>query len=261
MEIEVLSDANLSKVLNTIRVKSHTASYNFCVSGDALRLANRHKESLPHYLQAIMKDRTNRDAHCGLALSYKAMGNYEKALVYFTKANELLIAVDTTMEIGMCNYALENFEAAAKYFQAAIKIDPNDFEAKSWLAMVHEELHEYEMAFFIYNHLIEKDPTNLNAYINKGTLEMSMEKYQEATKTFSQIIKINPDFYKAYFGIGLCFDKLGMYREAKRYYSKFLTLKPNSDTADFVYARLKKLSTMPIQQKRLGTIEHLSLVR
>ena len=126
MEIEVLSDANLSKVLNTIRVKGHTVSYNFCVSGDALRLANRHKESLPHYLQAIMKDRTNRDAHYGLALSYKAMENYEKAILYFSKANDLLITVDTTMELGICNYALENFELAIKYFQAVIKLEPNN---------------------------------------------------------------------------------------------------------------------------------------
>ena len=83
MEIEVISDKNLSKVLNTIRIKGHSESYNFCVSGDALRLANRHKESLPHYLQAIMKDRTNHDAHYGLAMSYKAMGYIEKALAYF----------------------------------------------------------------------------------------------------------------------------------------------------------------------------------
>lgn len=260
MEIEVISDANLSKVLNTIRIKKHTASYNFCVSGDALRLANRHQESLPHYLQAIMKDRTNRDAHCGLAMSYKAIGNIEKALVYFTKANDLLITPATTMEIGMCHYALENYEAAVAYFQAAIRLEPNNFDAQTWLAMTHEEMHEYNMAFFIYDYIIEKDPTYINAFINKGTLEMSIEKYQEATGTFSQVIKMNPDFYKAYFGIGLCFDKLGMYREAKRYYTKFLNLKPHADTADFVESRLKKLTAKPMQ-KRLGIAEHLSLVR
>ena len=261
MEIEVISDANLSKVLNSIRIKGHTASYNFCVSGDALRLANRHKESLPQYLQAIMKDRTNHDAHYGLAMSYKAMENYEKALIYFKKANDLLITVATTMEIGMCSYALGLYEDAVKHFQAAVKLNPKNYEALTWLAMAHEEMHEYCMAFFIYDHIIEKEPSYINAYINKGTLEMSIDQYKEATGTFAQVIKINPDFYKAYFGIGLCFDKMGMYREAKRYYSKFLNLKPNSDTADFVYARLKKISSFPIKQKRLGTVEHLSLVR
>ena len=122
MEIEVVSDANLSKVLNSIRIKNHTASYNFCISGDALRLANRHKESLPQYLQAILKDRTNRDAYYGLALSYKEMGNIEKALDNFTKANNLLIDVPTTMEIGMCHYSLGNYEKSIGYFQSAIKL-------------------------------------------------------------------------------------------------------------------------------------------
>ena len=89
MHIEVISDANLSKVLNTIRVKTCSPSYDYCISADALRLANRHKESLPKYLQAIMRDRNNYDAHLGIALSYKALENYEKALLYFEKAISL----------------------------------------------------------------------------------------------------------------------------------------------------------------------------
>ncbi len=259
MEIEVISDTNLSKVLNRIRIKGHSGSYNFCVSGDALRLANKHKESLPQYLQAIMQDRKNFDAHLGIALSYKAIGNIEKALIYFTKANDIRQTFETVLEIGMCNFSLANYSAALKDFMSAIKMEPDNLDAQTWLAMTHEELEEYNMAFLIYDHIIEQDPAYLNAYINKGTLEMSIDKYQEATGTFSQVIKINPDFYKAYFGIALCFDKLGKYRDAKRYYTKFINIKPQGDVADFVYARLKKLSNSAML-KRPRLSNHLSLV-
>ena len=258
MEIEVISDSNLSKVLNRIRIKNHTVSYKFCVNGDALRLANKHKESVPQYLQAIMQDRTNRDAHIGIALSYKAIGNIEKALFYFKKANEIKESCETLLEIGMCLYSLALYTDAIPYFRSAIKADSENLEAQTWLAMAHEELEEYNMAFLIYDHIIEQDPSYLNAYINKGTLEMSIDKYKEATGTFSQVIKINPDFYKAYFGIALCFDKLGKYRDAKRYYTKFISIKPHGDVADFVSARLKKLSSIALKRPRVSC--HLSLV-
>jgi tetratricopeptide (TPR) repeat protein len=258
MQIEVISDANLSKVLNSIRVKASTLSYDFCVSGDALRLANRHKESIPKYLQAIMKDRTNADAYLGLGLSYKALENYEKAIVYLLKSLEHDTRYSTLLELGMCRYAIGEYADALKDFISAIKLEPENYDAQIWLAMTHEELHEYNMAFLIYDNIIEKNPSYLNAYINKGTLEMSIDRYQDATGTFSQVLKLNPDFYKAYFGIALCFDKLGKYRDAKRYYTKFLTVKPNADVADFVTARLRKLARS--NTKRLK-VEHLSLVR
>jgi len=258
MQIEVISDANLSKVLNTIRVKSSSVSYDFCVSGDALRLANRHQESIPKYLQAIMKDRANYDAYFGLALSYKALENYEKAIFYFSKAAEIKDEYSVFLELGMCRYAISDYKGALKDFISAIKLEPDNYDAQVWLAMVHEELQEYNMAFLIYHNIIEKNPAYLNAYINKGTLEMSIDRYQDASSTFSQVLKLNPDFYKAYFGIALCFDKLGKYRDAKRYYTKFLTIKPNADVADFVTARLRKLART--NTKRLK-VEHLSLVR
>ncbi len=256
MEIEVISDANIDKVINTIRpVKYNNLSYRFCVSGDALRYANKHKEAIPQYLQAIMKDRGNIDACIGLAHSYKALGSIEKAVRYFIKANTIKPEFYLFLEIGMCHFALADYTEALKDFISAIKLAPDNLEAQTWLAMTHEELEEYNMAFLIYDNIIESHPDYLNAYINKGTLEMSIDKYAEAKNTFSQVIKMNPDFYKAYFGIALCFDKLGMYNEARRYYTKFLNVKPHAEVSHFVKNRLNKL--LMLKRPRLS---HLSLV-
>ncbi len=258
MEIEVLSDVNLTKVINCIRPKKYNnQSYHFCVSGDALRFANKYKESIPQYLQAIMKDRKNLDAYVGIAQSYKALSIYDKAIIYFAKANEIEQKFEFYLELGMCNFALENYEAALKDFMSAIKISPENLDAQTWLALTHEELEEYNMAFLIYDKMIEDHPEYVNAYINKGTLEMSIDQYKEATNTFSQVIKINPDFYKAYFGIALCFDKLGKLRDAKRYYTKFLNLKPKAEVADFVKARVDKISAL---KRPRFSMSHLSLV-
>ena len=258
MKIDVFLDKNLAKVLNKISIKEQSLSYEDCVKGDALRLANKYQESLPVYLQAIMKDRKNYDAYLGIALSYKAIEKFDKALLYFSKAHDIKNSFTTALEKGLCRFAIKEYEYAIRDFITAIKLEPENLDAQTWLAMAHEELEEYNMAFLIYDNLIEKHPHYLNAYINKGTLEMSIDKYQEATGTFAQVIKINPDFYKAYFGIALCFDKMGKNRDAKRYYTKFLAIKPNADVADFVNARLNKLNSKT--QKRLS-VGHLSLVR
>ncbi len=256
MEIEVISNSNLDKVINSIRpAKYDSISYRFCVSGDYLRFANKHKESIPQYLQAIMKDRNNIDAYIGIAHSYKAVGNYTKAVNYYTNANNLEPSYELFLELGMCNFAMEKYDEALKNFMSAIKLSPDNLDAQTWLALTHEELEEYSMAFLIYDNIIEHHPEYLNAYINKGTLEMSIDQYQEATNTFSQVIKINPNFYKAYFGIALCFDKMGMFKDAKRYYTKFLNIKPQADVAEFVRARINKISVL-----KRPRCSHLSLV-
>ena len=61
-------------------ILSEDESYKLCVKADALRLANLFKEAIPKYLRSILCNRNNADAYYGLALSYKGLTNYEKAI-------------------------------------------------------------------------------------------------------------------------------------------------------------------------------------
>ena len=70
---EALSDITITKL-------SDDESYKLGVKADALRLANMFQESVSKYLRAIFINRENIDAYYGLALSYKGLENYQKAI-------------------------------------------------------------------------------------------------------------------------------------------------------------------------------------
>ena len=78
-----------NKKFSEITVKSALStdeSYKLCVKADALRLANMFQESIPKYLRSIFYKRENVEAYYGLALSYKALQNYDKAIETLQKA-------------------------------------------------------------------------------------------------------------------------------------------------------------------------------
>ena len=65
-------DAFVIRAVNIER----TEAYKAFVKADALRLSNRFRESIKHYLCALMMDRNNYRVYKGLGISYKAEKEY-----------------------------------------------------------------------------------------------------------------------------------------------------------------------------------------
>lgn len=244
MKIDVKSEANdASKIGIKIRKNQHTGeAYRLCVKGDALRLANLHQESVSKYLQSILIKRENPDSYYGLGVSYKYLGNYEKAIENLTKAAEQDVSkFDTFYELGICYLLSGKPEKALKSLKQAIIIAPDNAEAQIQLAMAHELVGEEDLAMHIYDKLIDTKPGYLKAFAHKASLLICKGEYFEASKIFFNIIKLNANYHKAYFGIGVCFENMEKLSEAKRYYKKFLELKPDSKHADYVTSKLENI--------------------
>ena len=98
-ETKKVSDVSVS-----VARKETSDAYKLCVKGDALRLANLHQESISKYLQSIMLNRMNPDSYYGLGVSYKYLGNYEKAIECLLKSVEQdNQKFDTFYELGICH--------------------------------------------------------------------------------------------------------------------------------------------------------------
>lgn len=217
-------------------------AYRLCVRADALRFANLHRESVSKYLQSIMLDRNNPDSYYGLGVSYKYLGNYDKAIDVLLKSIDLSSdKFEVFYELGVCYLLLGKPDKAIESFINAITLEPENSDTQIQLALAHEIVGEENMAMMIYDKLIETKPGYLQAYAQKASLLICQGKYFEASKIFFQIIKLNADYYKAYLGIGVCFENLNKATDAKRYYKKFLEMKPESKHFDFVASKLDKL--------------------
>lgn len=245
MQINSNIEKNLAKAMNKVTLPKKSRSYELCVKADALRFAKSYRESVKYYLDSIMMDRDHQEAYWGLAISYKYLTEYAKAIKTLSKLTELDDKNDKYFfELGVCHLSNGHPEEAIPCLIKAIVINKENLEAQIQLAIAHELVEETDLSLMIYNKLIETNPEFLKAYYNKGAMLMGMGNFLEASKTFFQLIKRNPDYYKAYLGIAMSFDKLARYNDAIRYYKKFLGLKKFSEDAVFARERIGELRAM-----------------
>ena len=242
MQINSNIEKNLAKAMNKVTLPKKTRSYELCVKADALRFAKSYRESVKYYLDSIIMDRSQTEAYWGLALSYKYLTEYSKAIKFLKKLTELDEKNDKYhFEIGVCELSNGHPENAIPHLVQAIVNNKENLEAQIQLAIAHELVDEADLSLMIYNKLIETNPEFLKAYYNKAAMLMGLGDFKEASKTFFILLKRNPNYYKAYLGIAMSMDKLGHYRNAIRYYKKFLELKQFSEDAVFAESRIKEL--------------------
>lgn len=242
MQIDVFVNNNLAKATSNVTMPNKSRSYKLCVKADALRFAKLYQDAVQTYLQAIMLDRNELKAYFGLAMAYKYLKEYKKAINTLTKLVEKDDSNDDYFyELGVCNLLDGHPEGAIPHLIKAILINRENLEAQIQLAIAHELVDETDLSLMIYNKIIETNPDFLKAYYNKAAMLMGMGDYMEASRTFFQLIKRNPDYYKAYLGIAMSFDKMAKYKDAVRYYKKFLELKQFSEDSVFARERLNEL--------------------
>ena len=80
MQISSNIENNLAKAMNKVSMPKRSRSYELCVKADAMRFAKLYRESVKCYLDSIMMDRDYQEAYWGLAVSYKYLANYKKAI-------------------------------------------------------------------------------------------------------------------------------------------------------------------------------------
>lgn len=243
MKIDIKGETQkVSDAIVKVKRKDNSEAYKLCVKGDALRLANLHQESVGKYLQSILLKRNNPDSYYGLGVSYKYLGNYDKAIECLLKSAELdKNKFETFFELGIC-YLLNGYpESSIEYLIKSIVIDPDNADAQVQLALAHELVQEDDLAMLIYDKLIETKPGYLKAYGHKASLLICQGKYFEASKIFFKLIKLNPNYHRAYIGMGVCFENMNRPVDAKRYFRKYLSMIPDSKHAEYVHMKLDGL--------------------
>lgn len=251
----------LDKFLNKVTVphiQRHEKSYEHCVKADALRIKDYFYESIDEYLNALSFDENNPEAYKGMALSYKKLGDFEKAIGSLHKARKLTpFDKSIYFELGECFVSVEKACCAVKHYVKAIKLDRGFIEAQFKLGVAHELLEEDDVAIMIYNKIIETTPSYIAAYNHLASLYMRLDRHYEAIKVFKDILGINPEFARAYLGLGVAYDKQERFGEALRFYSKYLEMKPKSGNAEHI---IDRINCIRYERQNSGENRHLKLV-
>lgn len=221
-------------LINTQQKSSYDNKLNV-YKGIALRGVLKYNEAIESFNTALKNDSSNMQILTELSNTYKTIGDYNKALIYLTKANNIRSSPSVLSEIASAYFTLEKYESARIIFSELLKQDSlNPFLIKN-LAICYDFLEKTDSSIFYFEKALElkkHDSQSVNRlcnlYIKKKNyingIEVS-ESYKLFDTTNWKINRINAYLYF-------------LNKDYNISTTKFTQCVKNNDTTDFVYKYL-----------------------
>ena len=165
---------------------AHLQKKNYKKTVFYIESAIKIKPNIPNYYNNIGIALSNLNS------SQKAIENYLKALELNNKF------LDANINLAIEYKKILKFEDAIKYFNASLKISPNNYMIHNNIGNLFKTLGKIDDAINSYNKSIELNKNNPEAYNNKAEILFLLKKFDEAINMYQEVLKINPDFPYAY---------------------------------------------------------------
>ena len=190
------------------------------------------------------------DSMIGAAASYQAMENYDKAIEYYRKAEQINPKnAEIPYYIGYLYSEQQKWMDAENYLKKAISLNPES-EAKNLLTYVLQnyslgalnegidlfEKNDFQSALTKFNEVIKKEAGNAYAYYYRGLIYDEQNKRQLAINEYLNVLKYSKDLHIANYMLAVDYDTLEKYKEAYKYYNIFIS----SYTTDDEYLKYAK---------------------
>jgi tetratricopeptide (TPR) repeat protein len=116
---------------------------------------------------------------------------------------------------------------ALRYFERAITLDPDLFEAQMNFGEVTISFRGYEDGRKAFARAVELDPKNYDAIIGLGTALRGLGQFPEAKSQYERAKELDGRRPEAYFNLGVLYQdymsgSVADLRQAKNYFSEFL---------------------------------------
>jgi len=146
---------------------------------------------------------------------------------------------------GVSLLTLGKNEKSIKYFDTALKIDPNAIEVYNNKGVVLERLSRYEEAIACYNLGIQLNPNYSPLHHNKGISLRKLDDPTIAIGCFDKAISLDPSYSKAFYMKGMCLVDLGKFEDLTlECFNNAIKFNPNYAAAHYqkgiVLAQMKR---------------------
>ncbi|MFH1132191.1 MAG: tetratricopeptide repeat protein [Pseudomonadota bacterium] len=217
--------------------------------GKIARQAGESDTAREHFQAAIEANANNADALFGLGSLFFENGHFRDALKHFRLAkSQRPKSIEISLMIARCHLAMgnptaanrvlqllhkavtknarlefllgqtaqetNNPDTAAKYFQAAIELEPNYFEPYLYLSRVYLEQKKNAEAFAALEQAKAALPKSAVVHNAFGEAYMANGMLSEATSSFNEALKINPQLNIALFNFATALHQQGKNEEA-----------------------------------------------
>ena len=195
-------------------------------------------ERLKNFEKALSIEPNNIEVIINLANAQDESGNYDSAIVGYTKAIELdkrnALAYNNR---GFSYFHKGEFEKAMNDYDMALMLSPKLKIAeynKQELIKVLEDDEKY--SDLLKN--AENSHKDYKYYFNLGIQEANVGNTNETMSAYNKVIELKPDFAPVYMFIGILEFQKENYKKAYEYYSKTIDIDKNMVDAYFNRAQI-----------------------
>jgi len=188
--------------------------------GFQLEQVGRVEDAIAETEKSVQLDPTLVRAHINLIILYGRTKNFEKAEQHYQAAVKLNPNQfpDAYYNYGVLQLQQGKQEEAEKAFRSALEIDPSYAAAHNDLGYVLELQGKFSEAMAEYRKAIEEQPDSRQAHFNLGRILINQEQYQEGIQQLQQTLtpvdERTPSFLYA---LGAAYGRAGDRAQALRY--------------------------------------------
>jgi len=206
--------------------------------GNALRMAGRFEEALPHYERTIELEPRRSAPYFGLGDLYLRLGRLEEAVASYRRGLELdPMHARGHANLGLALLRLQRYAEAQPHLERSLELSdralPGVGPTPTELATPHvaladtlAQLGDLDGAIEHYERALAIDGSRLRAGGNLGLALARAGRFEEARPLLEQALAANRYSAKLQAGMAMTFAGLGRQKDAIRHYRNALKLEP-----------------------------------
>lgn len=192
-------DKNFVKEYQNIKnQKVSRETENLILKGNSLFSKNLYQEAADCFSEILKTNPNHCEALHNLGVTFKTMGNRQKAI---------------------------------EYYQKAVNSNPEYFLAYYNLGVAFHEMGEYDQAVKYFKRTIDIEPNHSSSLLNMGNALKALNRTDEAEFYFKHSLEINPNLAAPLNNLGVIYQEKGDIEKAIDCFKKFLEREPNNPEA------------------------------
>jgi len=148
---------------------------------------------------------------------------FKDSLMIFKQIVETNNNYELFEKIGYCYQQLGEFEKALEYYHKAELLDKNKLWLINRIAWCYKKKGEYELAVGYYLEAEKLEPEDLQVQAYLGHIYMEMGDFEKALKYYFKVEYLQPENHKVHRPISWCSFMLGKFDNAAKYLEKSLS--------------------------------------
>lgn len=225
------------------------------------------------FLEVLKSDPNSAAAYTDLGVTYQRMGDFDDSIIALKKAKRLAPAAPgIDLNLGLAYYRKHQFKRAIPYFEAVVKVYPENVQARYleglsefmvneygptiqslkpiWnekkndldylfvLGISYGKLKQDAQSSAVFSRLVEQggDTPHLHLLLGKAYLDLYDDR--KALSELEKAVAGGPNLPYAHYNLGVAYERLGMLKEAGKEFDEEIALDPSQPWAYQDRARL-----------------------